>query len=100
MLSGDKSNMDINFEWDEEKARINIKKHGISFEIAAKVFLDENRIEIYDDAHSNIDGDRFITIGMADEVLFVVYTERQTNIRLISARLATAKERGVYYGII
>ncbi|MDE7283257.1 MAG: BrnT family toxin, partial [Lachnospiraceae bacterium] len=48
----------------------------------------------------NIDGDRFITIGMADEVLFVVYTERQTNIRLISARLATAKERGVYYGIV
>ncbi len=38
LLSGDKSNMDINFEWDEEKARINIKKHGISFEIAAKVF--------------------------------------------------------------
>ena len=92
--------MDINFEWDEEKAKINIKKHGISFEIAAKVFLDENRIEIYDDEHSNIDGDRFITIGMADEVLFVVYTERRSNIRLISAPLATAKERGLYYGIV
>lgn len=92
--------MDINFEWDEEKAKINIKKHGISFEIAAKVFLDENRIEIYDDEHSNIDGDRFITIGMADEILFVVYTERRSNIKLISACLATAKERGLYYGIV
>ncbi|MCM1087014.1 MAG: BrnT family toxin [Muribaculaceae bacterium] len=95
-----KISIDINFEWDEEKAEINRKKHGISFEIAAKVFLDENRIEIYDDAHSDIGSDRFITIGMANEVLFVVYTERQSNIRLISARLATARERGLYYGII
>lgn len=92
--------MNLNFEWDEEKAETNIKKHGISFETATKVFLDENRIEIYDTAHSNIEEDRFITIGMADEVLFVVYTEHQPSIRLISARLANAKERKLYYGII
>lgn len=44
--------------------------------------------------------DRFITIGMANEILFVVYTERQENIRLISARLANAQERRLYYGIV
>ena len=92
--------MDLDFEWDEEKAEINIRKHGISFEIAAKVFMDENRIEIYDKKHSNGGDERFITIGMAGEILFVVYTERHMNIRLISARLATKKERRLYYGII
>lgn len=88
--------MSFTFEWDEEKARQNIIKHGIPFETAAKVFLDENRIEIFDEAHS-ITEDRFITIGLAEEVLFVVYTERHPKIRLISARLATSKERRVYY---
>lgn len=86
----------MEFEWDEEKARINLKKHGVAFETAAKVFLDENRIEIYDVTNS-IEEDRYITIGMAGEVLFVVYTERHPRIRLISARLATARERSVYY---
>ncbi|MCX4328676.1 MAG: BrnT family toxin, partial [Lachnospiraceae bacterium] len=84
--------MSLQFEWDEEKANANIKKHGIPFETAAKVFLDENRIEIYDKEHS-IKEDRYITIGMANDVLFVVYTERYPKTRLISARLATAKER-------
>lgn len=89
--------MVLAFEWDEEKAKINLKKHGIPFEIAAKVFLDENRIDIYDEAHS-IDEHRYITIGLAGDILFVVYTERGARIRLISARLATARERRVYYG--
>ena len=92
--------MSLNFEWNEKKAEENIKKHGIAFETAAKVFLDDNRIEIYDTAHSNTNEDRFITIGMSGEILFVVYTERLSNIRLISARLANAKEWGLYYGII
>ena len=85
------------FEWDEGKAALNLKRHGISFETAAKVFQDENRIEIYDTAHS-MEEDRYITIGLAGEVLFVVYTERTPNIRLISARLATERERRLYYG--
>lgn len=89
--------MALRFEWDEDKARINFEKHGVLFETAAKVFADENRIEIYDEAHS-IDEERYITIGLAGEVLFVVYTERTSNIRLISARVATARERMVYYG--
>lgn len=91
--------MELEFEWDEEKERLNIKKHGISFTMAAKVFLDAGRIEIYDEAHS-IDEDRYITIGWVGDVLFVVYTERTSRIRLISARLATARERRIYEGYI
>lgn len=91
--------MDLEFEWDEEKERINIEKHGIPFTLAAKVFWDYARIEIYDEAHS-MDEDRYITIGWAGDVLFVVYTERSDKIRLISARLATAKERRLYDGCI
>ncbi len=87
----------LHFEWDEKKAEINLEKHGISFETAAKVFLDEDRLEIYDEAHST-EEDRYITIGRAGEILFVVYTERTLKIRLISARLATPKERRLYYG--
>ena len=91
--------MDLKFEWDEEKEKVNLKKHGVPFKTAAKVFLDENRIEIYDEVHS-IEEERYITIGLAGEVLFVVYTERRPRIRLISARLATERERKVYYGNI
>lgn len=87
----------LHFEWDEKKAEINLEKHGISFETAAKVFLDEDRLEIYDEVHST-EEDRYITIGRAGEILFVVYTERTPKIRLISARLAMPKERRLYYG--
>lgn len=91
--------MPLEFEWDEQKAMQNLKKHGVPFTAAAKVFLDENRIEIYDETHS-MEEDRYITIGLAGDILFVVYTERHPQIRLISARLATAKERRLYYGNI
>ena len=86
----------LTFEWDEEKNRINKNKHGIDFETAMLVFNDLERIEIYDVEHS-VDEDRYSTIGMVKNVLFVVYTERKENIRLISARLATNKERSIYY---
>lgn len=86
----------MEFEWDEQKEKLNIKKHHISFNIAKKVFNDVNRIEIYDMQHS-VEEDRYNTIGMVEDVLFVVYTERREKIRLISARLATEKERSLYY---
>ena len=85
------------FEWDSEKAKINFQKHGVSFYTAALVFNDEERIEIYDQLHSDGE-DRFITIGRAGRILFVVYTERNLCIRIISARLANARERRIYYG--
>lgn len=86
----------LEFEWDEQKEKINIKKHHISFNIAKQVFNDINRIEIYDMQHS-FEEDRYNTIGMVEDVLFVVYTERKEKIRLISARLATDQERSLYY---
>ncbi len=86
----------MHFEWDEDKNQLNLKKHGIDFETAMLVFNDLQRIEIYDTEHS-IYEDRYNTIGMINDVLFVVYTERKQNIRLISARLANKTERSIYY---
>lgn len=87
---------DVTFEWDENKNAINKQKHKISFETAAYVFEDPNYIEMYDFEHS-IEEDRFIAIGMVGDILFVVFTERKENIRIISARLATDEERRLYY---
>ena len=88
----------MKFEWDELKNEANKRNHGISFETAAFVFNDENRIEIYDAVHSKINDDRYITIGKVRKVLYVVFTEREDKIRIISARLAEKKEKEIYYG--
>ena len=85
----------VQFEWDEEKAALNLSKHGIDFRDAARVFYDINRIEWYDAAHS-IDEDRYNTIGKVRNVIFVVYTERRDRTRIISARKATPNERRMY----
>lgn len=116
----------MTFEYDEEKNKKNILKHGISFRSAARVFFDYDRIEYFDEDNSAME-DRFDTIGdlsagsvnllqkkdtmigmiNQDDILFVVYTERikrnengvENDItRLISARYATNFERGLYYG--
>ena len=84
-------------EWDDEKEKINIQKHGLDFSTAAKMFDDINRLEYYDEIHS-IDEKRYIVIGLVHKVLFVVYTEREDATRIISARKATPAERRVYYG--
>jgi len=85
------------YQWNDDKNHINKHKHGISFDEAAFVFQDEYRLEYPDDFHSDTE-ERYITIGKVDEVLFVVYTERNEDIRLISARIADRKERKMYYG--
>ena len=87
----------LSIEWDARKNLINIKKHHIDFRDAAFIFSDENRVEIYDSLHSNAE-DRYIVIGMVDEILFVVYTERLDSLRIISARIATPSEKEIYYG--
>ena len=89
----------MTFEWDENKDRMNQKKHdGISFEYAARVFLDSKRIETLDESHSDESEERYNVIGCVERVLFVVYTERGTdNIRIIFARKATPKEEKLYY---
>ena len=83
------------FEWDDEKAALNFKKNGVTFDTATKVFGDENRIEEYDEENS-LDEDRWKVIGMVGNVLVVIYTEREESTRLISARKAEPKERRQY----
>lgn len=85
------------FEWDDEKNRINKLKHNVSFETATNVFFDENRIEQPDEFHSD-DEDRWQVIGKVNEILFVIYTEREDKTRIISARRTNKRERGIYYG--
>lgn len=84
------------FEWDENKNLANIKKHKISFKMAAAVFQDEHRLELFDDKHSTNE-ERYIAIGKVEKVLYVVYTYKNKNIHIISARLATKFERSIYY---
>ena len=86
------------FEWDPQKAKINLKKHKVSFERACTVFKDPNALSIYDEEHSEED-DRWITLGMDinGTLLVVVHTfeqldENTCKIRIISARKATKKE--------
>lgn len=88
---------EILVEWDENKSLANIKKHGISFETAALVFTDDERIEYYDELHSN-DEDRYVVLGCVHGILYVVYTMRGEASRIISARMATSTERRIYYG--
>lgn len=89
---------DFYLEWDENKDRVNKKKHGISFETAKYVFADVNRVEFYNENHSTLEEDRYFTLGMVEDILFVVYTERGKNVRLISARIANERERRIYSG--
>ena len=81
----------LSFEWDSEKADINRRKHGISFEEAGLVFQDDSLLEYYDRLHST-DEKRMIAIGMVNDILSVDYTERmESMVRLIFARKATKK---------
>ena len=91
--------MEMEFEWDEAKEARNYRQHHLHFEDAKYVFADGNRLERLDrSAENNDTEERWQTIGKIGEVVFVAFTERKEKIRLISARLATAKERRFYYG--
>lgn len=85
------------YEWDAAKAVRNLKKHGLSFEEAATVFLDPLAITFPDPDHSGAEN-REITIGhtMKERLVFVAHCERGKRIRLISARPATKAERRQY----
>lgn len=87
----------MKFEWDTAKAAANVAKHGVSFEEAAQSFEDELSATFPDPDHSRGEY-RYITYGLiADGRLLVVsHTERNGLIRVISARLATKKERKRY----
>lgn len=89
--------MKLKFEWDEEKAKANLKKHRVSFDEATTVFIDPFSITIPDPAQSG-EEQRYIDIGSSDKdhVPVVVYTECGSNIRIISCRKATSSERKLY----
>lgn len=85
------------YEWDANKAATNLSKHGVSFEEAKTVFDDPLYVDFYDPDHSSGEH-RFILLGQSAQgrVLFVSYMERNSSIRLISAREATPSERRAY----
>ncbi len=87
----------MEFEWDESKATANRKKHGISFEEASTVF-DNVLAVIFDDEAHSVGEKREIIIGHSqnNHLLLISFTERPNNIRIISARLATRREREDY----
>jgi uncharacterized DUF497 family protein len=89
--------MSLTFEWDEQKAEQNLRKHQVDFEEAKTVFGDPYAITISDPQHSASES-RHIDIGHSSRrrLLVVVYTERGPNIRIISCRRATRSERRIY----
>ncbi|MDZ7361295.1 MAG: BrnT family toxin [candidate division KSB1 bacterium] len=90
--------MEKGFEWDENTAQENFRKHKVSFDEASTVFEDFFSITIPDPDHS-IGEDRYVDIGRSSQgrLLIVVYTERGENIRIISSRKAKPNERRKYY---
>jgi len=86
----------MEFEWDEDKARLNIQKHGVTFEEAAEVFFDP----FYQTGDASVDDgeERDFIIGytFSQQLLLAVYTVRGTRTRIVSARPATRAERKVY----
>jgi hypothetical protein len=95
--------MDVfKFVWDENKAELNIQRHGISFEEALTVFYDLYAKEFYDPTHSELEEDRFLILGFSSGLRMLMvcycYLENDTVIRIITARKATKRESQHYGG--
>ena len=93
----------IIFTWDDRKAADNLRKHGVSFEEAATVFMDENARLLHDPDHSS-DEDRFILLGLSSIIRLLVvchaYRSNDQEIRIISSRKANKQETKQYRGFI
>lgn len=89
----------LQFEWNPEKARRNIEKHGVSFEGAATVLGDSLSYTFDDPDHSD-EEIRFLTVGLTatGKLLVVSHTDREDKVRIISARILTKQERKFYEG--
>jgi hypothetical protein len=87
----------VEFEWDRSKAAGNVRKHGVTFDEAATVFLDELAVSGSDPDHS-VSESRYITFGMSSlgRLLAVSHTYRPGGIRIISARRVVRAERKIY----
>jgi uncharacterized protein len=90
--------MKLEFEWHDAKAEANLQAHGVSFELATTVFKDRFAVERLDD-REDYGEERFIMVGMAagGVVLFVVFSEGEGRVRIISARRATQNEQDEYF---
>ena len=89
--------MGLAFEWDENKADQNLRRHGVGFVLACSVFMDHFAVDRIDD-RMNYGEERWVRVGMVKSgLLLVVYTERNEAIRIISARRATPNEQCDYY---
>jgi len=90
----------LRFEWDPNKNLDNKRKHGVSFEEAQAVFLDENALMIHDPDHSE-DEDRFVLLGLSVKIRLLAvchcYRKSDVVIRIISARRATRSEQRRYW---
>jgi uncharacterized DUF497 family protein len=87
----------MEFEWNPDKAKLNLEKHGISFQEATTVFNDPLSVTFPDPDHS-IGENRYVIIGVSQfgQLLVVSHTDRGEKVRIISARKATRQERGFY----
>jgi len=89
----------MDFEWDDTKRKLNIKKHGIDFTNASMIF-DSYTLTIEDDRY-DYGEERFVTIGILEgRVVVVVHTENEDSIRIISIRKATKYEEKKYFSQI
>jgi len=93
--------MPLAFESDPRKARSNLAKHGVRFEEASTVLGDPLSVTIPDPEHSRSE-ERYVTLGTAfnGKLLVVVHTDRGDNIRIISARRASRRERKSYEKVV
>jgi uncharacterized DUF497 family protein len=89
--------MGLSFEWDPDKSKSNERKHRVTFEEASTVFADPMAVTIYDPDHSD-EEDRFLSLGFSDRnrLLVVSFTDRDQRVRIISARVASRRERKQY----
>ena len=86
------------FEWDEDKAAANLRKHGVGFVAALAIFTDPACVERLDIRSRYYGEDRFLLTGLCGGVLLtVVYTDRRDVVRIISARRATRSEHDDYF---
>lgn len=92
--------IELRFEWDEQKNKSNAKKHGVSFKEARTAFYDERAV-VFDDPEHSDEEDRFILLGTSHKLNTLVvchcFREKETVIRIISARKANKEEEHYYW---
>lgn len=86
----------MDLEWDDDKNKINIEKHGIDFKDA--VFVFSGKVITFKDDRNDYGEDRFITLGELEKrVIVVIHTQRAYNLRIISMRKANEREKKIYF---